>query len=714
MRFNQKWTASRYEEGKSFTPFPATVPGNVQCDYAKAFDFGDFQFADQVKKFDELEDYRWVYSTSIEYACNPGEEIWFVAEGIDYSYDILLDGKKLFSGEGMFTPVELNITDLARQNALLQVLIHPHPKREGAPVDRSQASQSCKPPFSYGWDWNPRLLVSGLWRDAYIETRDSGFIAKCEPFYELNDALDTATVHFETACQKDVKYTLYNEAGAVVYEGNCPDFELKNVNLWWCNGQGTPYLYRWTAESATHKRSGTIGFRKVRLIHNEGADEEVDTFPKSCYVVPITLELNGRRIFAQGSNWVNPELFPGTVTEERYESLLQAAKEANMNILRIWGGSGINKPAFYEICDRLGIMVWQEFMLACNNYIGTKKYLRVLEQEALSIIRDLRKHPSIVLWCGGNELFNDWSGMDVQSHALRLLNKLCYEEDFSKPFLATSPLFGMGHGGYFFKDVFNGRDVFEIFSSSNNTAYTEFGVPAMASTDLLAKIIPEKELFPIEKTDAWITHHGFDAWYGDSWIFADTLKYYFGEPDSLETMVANSQKLQYIGYKAIFEEARRQWPHCSMAINWCYEEPWITAANNAVISYPDIKKPGYYGIQEALRPVIASARIPHFDWKAGEKFTAELWLLNTSPDTVSETVTAEISIGSTVYAELSWNTGDVQANTNQMGPQVNLVLPDVEDCNEIILNLYTNCEDRNSHYQLKYTPKTQKVKQLNI
>jgi beta-mannosidase len=115
-------------------------------------------------------------------------------------------------------------------------------------------------------------------------------------------------------------------------------------------------------------------------------------------------------------------------------------KEANMNILRCWGGAIIDKEPFFELCDEMGIMVWQEFPLACNNYLGTKGYLAVLEQEATAIIKRLRKHPCLTLWCGGNELFNSWSRMTDQSLPLRLLNKLCYEEDQNTPFINTSPL----------------------------------------------------------------------------------------------------------------------------------------------------------------------------------------------------------------------------------------------------------------------------------
>ena len=133
MRFKQEWTASRYDGKTRYESFKANVPGNIQRDYASAFNFGDIMYSDNFKKFGEIEDYTWQYSATLNFEKTPDEELWFVAEGIDYSYDIMLDGKKLFSGEGMFSPVELNITDTARKGSLLQIIIHPHPKRAGAP-----------------------------------------------------------------------------------------------------------------------------------------------------------------------------------------------------------------------------------------------------------------------------------------------------------------------------------------------------------------------------------------------------------------------------------------------------------------------------------------------------------------------------------------------------------------------------------------------------
>lgn len=678
MRYTQNLTACRWDPtGETVYPhFPAEVPGNVQYDYMQFIGLTDFQYGDRVRRMEETENWHWMYETHLTYEEEPGKEIWFTAEGIDYRFDILLDGEMIWTQEGMYTPVQLDLTGRARPGALLQVHIHPHPNRGGEWAEyRAVADQSCKPPVTYGWDWNPRMLISGLWQPAYIETRGTGTIRSCEPFYTLNEARDTAQLHFETDCDAPVTYTLTDADGQVVYRGTEPDCTVEQVHLWWCNGQGEPYCYRWRAESAEDCREGIVGFRTVRLLRNKGAEVEPDGFPKTRYAAPITIELNGRRIFAKGSNWVNPELFFGRITEARYAEQVRDAVEAHMNIFRVWGGAGINKPAFYDECDRSGIMVWQEFMLACNNYRDSAHYLEILEQEGRSIIRQLRAHPSLVLWCGGNELFNAWSGMDDQSHALRLLNKLCYELDYDRPFLATSPLFGISHGGYLFR-YDDGRDVMQVFQQSHQTAYTEFGVPSLSPLETLKRIIPPEEQFPIRETEAWTVHHAFNAWGKTRWLCAEVLEHYFGESRSLEEMTERSALLQRVGYQAAFEEARRQWPYCSAAINWCYNEPWMTAANNSLLAYPNIRKAGYYAVRDALRPVLASARIPQFDWEPGSVFTAKLWLLNDSNESVSDTITATAEIDGRIYPLGEWITAEAAPRTNLAGPTVTLTLPE--------------------------------------
>ena len=382
-----------------------------------------------------------------------------------------------------------------------------------------------------------------------------------------------------------------------------------------------------------------------------------------------------------------------------------------MNMFRVWGGAGICKKPFYELCDRAGILVWQEFMLACNNYVGTPHYLKILEQEATSIIKQLRRCPCLAFWCGGNELFNSWSGMDEQSMALRLLNKLCYDLDPERPFMMTAPLEGMGHGSYTFVSPPDNKDVFERFNGSKCTAYSEFGVPSLSPAESLRRVIPEDEVFPIVETSAWVAHHGFHAFIGDTWTCNSVYDHYYGTAATLEERVEQSNRLQSVGYQAIFEEARRQWPHCSMALNWCFNEPWITAGNNSLVAYPNIPKPALFAVANSLSGQVPSARIPKFHWDAGETFSAQLWYLNDLPQTAQDEVTVTLTVNGETHELLTWQTNEVPANENKLGPSVNFVLPKESTDRDMILTL-TGSSGRKNSYILHFTGKIRKKSSL--
>ena len=713
MKFYQTW------EGRSCTAgrdswFPASVPGNIQKDYADANGFDDVQFADNYKQFVPLEDDHWEYRCALSYDKKNNERIFFVSEGINYKYDVLINGEQIYSYEGMFRGFELDLTEkLTGKDDILSVHIYPHPKSDrGEAGSRDEANESCNPPVYYGWDWNPRLLISGIWDDTYIETRADSYIGNCEVLTDISDDLSLGTVHCSFDSVLPCRVLLLDANGNEVYNGADKTFTIDFPQLWWCNGQGESYLYTWVIRNEIEERRGQIGFRRIRLLRNIGSTDP-QMFPKSRYDAPITIELNNRRIFCKGSNWVNPELFWGEITEQTYAEQIRLAKECHMNIFRMWGGAGTPKRSFYDICDREGILLWQEFMLACNEYIDVGNYMEVLNNEASAIIKKFRHHPCLAFWCGGNELFNTWSGMTDQSHPLRLLNKLCFELDYKRPFLYTSPLIGMAHGGYTFYSEEQGGDVFQQFQNSSANAYTEFGVPAIASMDTLRTIIPEEEMFPVKETPAWVTHHAFNAWGRDRWLCKNVLDRYFDEPTSIEDMIENSNWLQCEGYRGAFEEMRRQWPKCSMGINWCYNEPWKTAAGNNLIAYPSTPRPSYYYVQKAMRPTLFSARISKFDWNEGETFEAELWLLNDMPESVCGKVRVTATVGDKTFDLIEWSS-DTGANSNKRGPTVRFTLPHAET-NRITL-LLSSDDGMSSEYVLLYRPHVKKnvLRQLNV
>lgn len=650
MRFYPEYTG--YTPDLDAGPFKASVPGNIQLDYITAHPefVSDINFGMQHKKMKELEPFTWHYRTVIDFVPEGSDGLWFVTNGIDYIWSLLIDGEEFYSHEGMFTSVELNLSgmlgDKLKNGSVFEVKIHPHPKLYDEPSNRGQAAQCVKPPVSYEWDWHPRVIPSGIWEDTYFETRCGREISCVDVSYLLSEDFKCASVHVDLETGEEAEFTLTSPDGQIVYSKTASgsfSFELDSPLLWWCHNMGTPNCYKWTVKNSVSERSGVLGFRRIKLVMNEGAWNEPAGFPKSRSNPPTQFELNGVRLFAKGSNYVNQEIFGGTMTRERYEELIIYAKECNMNIFRCWGGSGIQKQDFYELCDLYGIMIWVEFPLACNDYYDSEHYLNILEQEGKAIIEKLRRHPCIALWCGGNELFNEWSGMTDQYHALRLLNKLTYELSPEIPYNNTSPLTGMKHGGYTFIDRETGLDQFALFAAAHGTAYTEFGMPGITSVDMIKSCIPADELYPIKEGGSWEAHHAFNAWGADAWLGLPTLER-FGDVSSLEAVVETSQWLQGIGYKAIFEEARRQRPYCAMAINWCWCEPWKCAVNTSLIGYPNIKKSGYFTVKDSLRDIVASAKMPRFDYKAGTDFKCEAWLLNDKNEKVTHTVTVSLEI----------------------------------------------------------------------
>ncbi|MBK5194884.1 MAG: hypothetical protein JJE08_02460 [Proteiniphilum sp.] len=688
------------ETGQPDKWFTAQVPGAVQLDVMRGEQYAQpWWYGDNFHQFDWMESWYFTYKTHFKKpALKSGERLFFFSKGIDYQFKIYLNNQKIWEQEGMFTYVDLDLTNYLERENELKIVVMPIPTigvmfEKGKETYRQNARESAKPAVSYGWDWHPRLVTRGIWDETGLIVRNQSHLSDVNVDYILNAALTNADISLEIEgneiAGKGIRWVLKDPEGKIVVEkqlqlnedNSSIHHSLHEIKLWWPNGYGDPSLYTSDVflldknERIVEQHTRKIGFRKVRLIVNEKLREE-SSFPKTRSVAPISLEINNRRIFAKGSNWVHPELFVGLITPELYRKQLILAKEANFNILRIWGGGITNKEVFYDICDELGIMVWQEFPLACNNYTDDDKYLKVLEQEARSIIGRIRKHPCLAIWSGGNELFNSWSGMTDQSFALRLLNRLCYELDRHTPFIYTSPLYGIGHGHYLFYDKNRDEDVFQWMARAENTAYTEFAVPAAANVEVLKSFIPDEELYPPKLNTAWESHHAMGAWQADSWLDMPTLEKYFGKIKTVEKLVAYSQLLQCEGLKFIYEEARRQKPYCSMALSWCYQEPWPSAANNSLINWPNEIKPAYHHVANACRPVLASARIPKFEWNAGEVLSCDLYMLNDSYRSLEKSkMEVVMQYDDKEILLLTWDCPAADSSRNIEGPAATIVIP---------------------------------------
>lgn len=685
---------------------PASVPGAVQLDWARARGLPDLAYAGNVAAYAGLEDFHWMYRTEVpEVKLRKGEELFFYCGGVDFQCEVRLGGVAVLRHTGMLTAFELDVS-AARGGTPLEILVYPAPKREGMPDDRTQASDVTKPAVSYGWDWHPRLIPLGLCEHAGFEVRARSHIRHADFAYRLAEDLSAAEITVSVECSDPgapCHWRLLDPEGLTAVESRQPEARLDRPRLWWTHDQGAQALY--TLEVALSEGDflrRKVGFRRIRLVMHPGAWESgADTFPKSREKPPITLELNGRRIFAKGSNWVCPDIFHGRVGRETYQPLLELARGAHFNLLRCWGGAPAAKEAFFERCDELGILVWQEFPLACNLYPDDPAYLRMLDQESRSLIRRVRQHPCLGMWVGGNELFNSWSKMTDQGLPLRLLDRNCFDLDRGTPFLPTAPVEGMGHGDYRFR--YRGREVFETFRQARCTAYTEFGCPGASPVDYIKTFIPEAELWPPRLKTSWEVHHGLGAWEPEptAWLCTSTLRHYFGPAACLEDLVAQSAWLQCEGCRFIFEEARRQQPRCSMALNWCFNEPWPTAANNSIVNWPARPKPAYTSVKEACRPVLASARIPRFQWRAGDLFTAELWILNdTAAVQPAGVLRAELVAAGSRHRLETWAFPEIPAQENLAGPAVRIVLPDCPEGHFTLELLIDSQEAWSNSYRL--------------
>lgn len=695
----------------------AQVPGAVQLDWASDKGWPPYWKGDHFRDYAWMEDVYWTYRAQINADIpSPTERLILVCGGVDYRFQVVASGQVLHDQEGMFTPFEVDLT--AHAGSEVRLTVFPAPKSTANPT-RDQANRSCKPAVSYGWDFHPRLIPLGIWEETWLELRPSAYLDRVETDYRLAGDFSQAEVILNLAWTGkpggSIRWTVLDPAGEACFEreGNAGLSSLSAIveapQLWWTHDQGKPALYRseveWLDDNGETVRvcHQAIGFRRVRLVMAEGAWEKPDQFPKSRSNPPITLELNGRRIFCRGSNLVNPEVFPGSVDNGTYRELLRLARDANWNLLRCWGGAGINKESFFDLCDELGILIWQEFPLACNLYPDDEAYLRVLDQESRSIIRRLKGHPSVALWCAGNELFNVWSGMTDQSLPIRLLNRNCYDLDPERPFLPTSPIMGMGHGHYVFRDPGNGQEAFEVFQKASATAYTEFGCPGPASVETLESFLPPEDLFPPRPGTAWESHHALGAWMPESHLYINVIEYYCGPSGTLAELVEKGQLLQAEGYKGLFEEARRQKPVSSMALNWCLNEPWPCAANNSLLCWPAQPKPAYFAVSAACRPVLASARICKFLWKEGDIFDPEIWLLSDAPVPVAPgRLEAWLHGGEEKLSLLNWDFSEIPPNENLAGPRARIVLPPWQSGR---ITLHLRVVDRpelNSEYHLVY------------
>lgn len=634
---------------------PATVPGCSHTDLMATGRLEDPFFRKQEEDSYWLEDQVFWYRTRFHYdPPNASGPLKLVFEGLDTLATVYLNGLELASFANMFIAHEADVTGLLKpDNELLVRFTPPKWALRDKPADRywafkpeSKRQYLRKAQYSFGWDWGPRLATCGVWKDVYlagfrnlrltdicVRTRLlKGGAAQVTLFVEV-EAL-TEGAHFA-----ELALTATDEAGKLVWQQKTPfsaagtsrlleTFRVEDPHLWWCAGQGDQPLYTLTCQLSVDgvqedQTSTRFGIREVRFDETPDPDESGSSF---------ILELNGRPIFSKGANWIPADSFLPRLGRAEYERLLRMALDANMNMLRIWGGGIYEQDAFYELCDELGILVWQDFMFACADYPGDDhEFVLAVDAEVQAVLRRLRNHPSIACWCGNNEndwaFYQNWCGDATFPHRAHILyHKLipahCSVLDPTRPYRPSSPWGGAldpnsqdsgSRHAYLpwgaAPDVKPGEPAdwtatFEKvdirgYRFEHGRFYGEYGIqsPPVLKT-IEAWSAPEDLRLD---SDVYLFHNKHDAGHSRTQMLVEG--YFNPAGDDFERFVKQAQVMHMEGLKCAIEHFRSLKFHCAGSLFWQFEDCW-PVTSWSILDYYRRPKPAFYAARRAYAPLL--------------------------------------------------------------------------------------------------------------
>ncbi len=624
---------------------PATVPGSVQIDLQRAGIIPDWTVDLNSRACEWTSDRQWVYVRHFTAPpLSPSQRAILAIDGVDWHAEVYLNGHLLGSATGMWQTAEWDITDKLQpgENTLV-VIIQPAPDQVGQ-HGHTRDVRHWKPRFAYDWDWCTRLIPLGIFGDVKLIIHPGARLldAWARPLLDETLRRGTLELSIEAEAAGDLTVRAELEADGKVLTAEAPirdgqarlSIAVDQPPLWWPNGLGddcqplTPLRIELTDGSHTlDSRTLQIGWRKIEYAQNEGAPADS---------LPYTLIVNGQRMYIRGANWVPIRQLYGPRWLAEYRHWIASAKAACINLLRVWGGGLLERPWFYQSCDRAGILIWQEFLQSSSgitNYPSENpEYINYATSLARHMVRSRRNHPSLAIWCGGNELIDERGVPLDESHpTLKALGDVVRQLDPDRLYLPTSPtgptcfpdpkLAGTGklhdvHGHWrFLGDGEHQR----VYTTADYLLHSEVGSEGAANLVSLPRFVSPDRLWPPDASNPIWVHHG--EW----WINREQVEELFGPIADIETFVAASQLLQAEALRFILEEDRRKAWRCSGTIIWQFNEAFPNTSCTNVLDFYGQPKPAYHALARAYGRQLVSARIPRLCWQPGEVFQAEIW-----------------------------------------------------------------------------------------
>lgn len=658
----------KFRQARLTNWYPATVPGVVHTDLLqnKIIEDPFFRLNERGLQWIDKED--WVYETCFTLAADMmrKENMELVFEGLDTYADVYLNDECILKADNMFRCWSIPVRQYIREeNNILKVYFHSPvkidvPKWDALPYQYPASNDQSengglfnkkisifarKAGYHYGWDWGPRLVTSGIWRPVYIRAWSDLRIN--DVFIEQKEVGAGRAViagHVELDADKDmngVLVTITDEVtGRVLGEWQADlkrgtnrvtvDFVLHKPKLWWSNGLGEPFLYRFRTDiiaggELLDSKTERVGIRSLKVVHQP--DKDGHTF---------YIELNGRPVFAKGANYIPSDNFLPRVTPENYKRTILDAAGVNMNMLRVWGGGIYENDVFYDLCDEHGIMIWQDFMFACSMYPAEGALLDNIHQEAVDNVKRLRNHACIALWCGNNECQDAWLGWgwkcEIERQNKEYADKIWaqYRQQYhvtlpgvvreyapgtfywpSSPFAFEGEMSGTTDGDRHYWSVWHGKAPISDYDSEKSRFFSEYGFQSFPEFESVKRYAPYPEDWDI-RSEVMMSHQrGGDHANG---LIETYLLNEYKKPRDFRAFLYMNHVLQGDAIKTAIESHRRQMPYNMGTLFWQHNDCWPVASWASRDYYGRWKAQHYY-VRKAYDDILISSVVEGDDLK---------------------------------------------------------------------------------------------------
>ena len=630
----------------------ARVPGTVHQDLLDHGRLPDPFYGMNEQKVQWVEKEDWLYRTVFTVTADQlkSDAAWLTFEGLDTYADVYLNGSLLLKADNMFVGHKLAVKDVLREGENRLMIRFRSPVEETAPQwdtdgfnypadnDHSEKRMSVytrKAPYSYGWDWGIRLATSGIWRpvkltfcngaaidDFFVRQQEvTEQVAKVDNQLEINNVTSTPK-----EAQVKVVYAYGEQADTltrtVVLQPGKNSLSMpawiEKPHLWMPNGWGDPALYTFTATVSVDgkevaSREEAIGLRSIRVVMEDDKDG------KSFY-----FEVNGKPMFAKGSNYIPGDALLPNMTGERYARLFEDIRAANMNMVRVWGGGIYEDDRFYEEADRNGILVWQDFIFACTTYPHDPTFLKRVSEEVVYNMRRLRNHASLAMWCGNNEIYEGmryWGWKDKYSPVVwkemtegydvlfrQLLPELVEANDPGRFYMHGSP-YEANWGrpeSWKIADSHNwgtwyGQKPFESLDTEIPRFMSEYGFQAFPEMKTI-RMFASPEDYELESP---VMNAHQKASIGN-FLIKKTMALYYKVPEKFEDLIYAGLILQGQGMRHGIEAHRRHRPYCMGSLPWQLNDSWPVVSWSSIDYYGNWKAM-HYQIRRAFAPVLVDA-----------------------------------------------------------------------------------------------------------